>query len=123
MNLLMGLLAALGKVTPSITGTPNFGGVVAATVAHTSATMTVTVPSGSSGVVRFNFGTDGPNDPQYKINGGSSVTVVDGVTVTLANGDTVQIFWGSNVPGTTCSLTMYDNVTNTTVGTYYGERT
>lgn len=85
----------------------------AATVA--SAARTLTVPSGSSGVVRLNSTAN--NTDKYKLAGGSFTTFTDGTLITAADTNTLQLEITSAVSGDTETITVYDNVTGALIGT------
>jgi hypothetical protein len=75
----------------------------------------ITVPGGSSGVVKFSLPMGGTLS--YSTNGGSSYSSLsDGDTVTFSNGNTIR-FKATNITDGDCAqVIMSDNVTNTPIG-------
>lgn len=86
----------------------------------TGLTQTFTVPSGSSGVIRFTVGGSGTT--QYSKNGGAFTTVVTNDEVTFANGDTIAMQTTGLTVGQTGNASLLDKSSNTTLGPYTWSR-
>lgn len=84
----------------------------------TSATRTVTVPAGNSGVFTFSGYVDvgAVTSTRYSRNGGAFVIITDGSdTVAFSNGDTIAIETQSVGIGESRALNLIDKTTDTTI--------
>jgi hypothetical protein len=114
MNLMMALLGSLGRILP-ITVSADWGSDLGASPLS-SASRTLTVPSGNPGTIRFeiilNEGT-----LEYKKNAAAFAAVTDGATLSVANSDTIQFrYTGSSATG--ANVEVYDHTTGTLVGSW-----
>lgn len=114
MNLMMALLASLGSIEP-ITASADWGSDLGVSPLS-SATRTLTVPSGNPGTIRFeiilNEGT-----LEYKKNAAAFASVTDGGTLSVANGDSIQFrYTGSSSTG--ANVEVYDHTTGDLVGSW-----
>lgn len=81
----------------------------------TSATRTVTVPVGNSGVMRFeNYVDVGTvTNTQYSRNGGAFTAITDGdTTVAFSDGDTIAVQTNSLGVGESRNFNVFDNTTS-----------
>ena len=114
-----GVLAviAAGRKRSPITVSADWG-VIAGASPQTSASRTVTVPAGNPGVLRIAYTLTEPTPvPSYSINGGSFVSITDGLTITVANGDGVRFRISGGVTSQ-LDFNVFDNTTSTLVGTF-----
>lgn len=113
MNLMMALLGAMGSILPITTTS---WGLSFGASPLSSASRTLTVPSGNPGTIRFTIITN-DGTLEYKKNAAAFATVTDGGTVSVANGDTIQFrYTGTSATG--AELEVYDNTTNDLVGVW-----
>jgi hypothetical protein len=90
--------------------------------ATTSTTQTINVPGGSSGVIQFDGGYT--HTVQYSKNGGTFTTIANNGTVTFTNGQTLAIkITGLGCDSDSDTVTVTDNATGATVGTFTGTNT
>lgn len=82
----------------------------------TSPTRTLTVPAGSSGVLKFALLNTGFTDT-YSKNGGTFTSYANNATVTFANNDTLAFKEANMISGDDQIITITDNVTGAAVGT------
>ena len=80
-----------------------------------SATRTLTVPSGSSGVIKFGL----TNSGKYSKNAGAFTNIVDNATLSVANGDTLQFNFTSAASDST-TVTVTDNAFGDLIGSWTG---
>jgi hypothetical protein len=118
MNLMMGLLAALGNMR-SITVSSNWGNTLD-TSPVTSPLGILDVPSGNPGSVRFEIITN-TGTLEYSLSGAAYTTVTDGGTISVSDGSTLRF----KLTGVTaeCSLEVYDNTTGSVIGTWTATET
>ena len=109
-----GVLTAARKRSP-ITVDANWG-VDDGPAPVSSIAGTLTVPPGNPGVIRFvvNSSTGGT---QAYIKNGAPSAFVDGTTASVANGDTLALTYSALI-GNSASYSVYDNTTNTIIGTW-----
>lgn len=116
MSAILAVIATGRKVSP-ITVSPNWG-LVSGPSPLTSASRPLTVPAGNPGNLRIVF-TSSAGVPvrSYSLNGGSFVSLTDGLVIPVANGDTLafRITGGSTVEA---QWDVYDNTTNTLLGNF-----
>ena len=85
----------------------------------TSATVTVTVPPGNSGVITFKtFSFSGAVTTQYSKNGAAFGAINDGDGITFANGDTLAVRGASMTAGESWTFTLEDSTRASSIGTY-----
>ena len=114
---LMLATAALGHVNP-ITVDSDWGADIN-TSPVTSAARQLTVPAGNPGTIKFtNVSQDGASF-QYSKNGGAYSNVTEGGTVSVATTNTIT-FRHTGSSGTGSAVTVVDNTTLTTIGTWTG---
>ena len=116
-----GVLAVLtaGRKRLPITVSANWG-TIAGSSPQVSASRTLTVPAGNPGVLRLVYTNVEPTPvPSYSINGGSFVAITDGITFSVANGDGVR-FRISGGSLSELDFDVFDNTTNTFVGSFSG---
>lgn len=98
--------------TLSVTAAPS-GGTV------TSSTVTVSVPSGSDGVIRFtDFVMSGTVTLTYSKNGAGFVSLLEEDTVTFADGDTLALRISSASAGESLTLNLRNSLTNKIIPTF-----
>ena len=108
---------AAGRKRSPITVSASWGAIIGASP-QTSASRTLTVPVGNPGVLRIVYTNVEPTPvPSYSINGGSFVSITDGLTFSVANGDGVR-FRISGGALSELAFDVYDNTTNTLVGSF-----
>ena len=109
--------AALGHVSP-ITVNSNWGADFNASPVTSSARQ-LTVPAGNPGTIKFTSVAQDGASFQYSKNGGAYSNVTEGGTVSVATTDTITFqHTGSSATGS--SVTVVDNTTLTTIGTWTG---
>ncbi len=112
------LLMSASKQGNSITASSNFGGgSTAAPSAISSGAPTLTVPGGGSRDVLISLVAFGSPNVQYRVSAGSYTALSDGMTITIANGQTLQFRINSpSTSGDQADIHVYDNVTSALVG-------
>lgn len=108
-----------GRMPAPITVSANWGSIAGASP-QVSAARTLTVPAGNPGILRIVFASSaGVPVRSYQINGGSFVSVTDGLLIPVANSNTLafRVTGGSLVEA---SWNVYDNRTNDYVGSFSG---
>tara|TARA_R110000868_G_scaffold300642_3_gene561095 strand:- start:6976 stop:7335 length:360 start_codon:yes stop_codon:yes gene_type:complete len=110
-------------VLDSMAGSCSLSGTLDATAVagvSTSSTVTVTVPSGNSGDIRFEDYVDVGTitTSQTSKNAGAFTSAADPTTVTFANADTLAFRTNSNGAGESRTFTLIDVTTGNTIGTY-----
>ena len=85
---------------------------------HSSPSRTLTVPGGNPGNLRLNVAGAG-SAIEYKKNAGAFTGFVDGATITVANGDTLQ-FRLTGSSSDNMIVTVTDTTKSVTVGTWDG---
>lgn len=118
MSAILAVIATGRKVSP-ITVSPNWG-LVSGPSPLTSASRPLTVPAGNPGNLRIVF-TSSAGVPvrSYSLNGGSFVSLTDGLVIPVANGDGLRfrITGGALVEA---EWNVYDNRTGDYVGSFSG---
>ena len=116
MNLFMAMQAALGTIR-SITVSSNWGADSTSSPV-TSATRTMTVPSENPGTIRFVVNNAGATG-KYSKNGGLFTTITDGMTLAIANGDTIALRCNGS-SSDVFDVAIYDHTTSINIGTWVG---
>lgn len=117
MSLLLGG-AVIGKAAAPPISPMSLSGSLSATNSGgtvTSATRTVTVPAGNSGIFTFaNYADNGVvTTTQYSRNGGAFTTITDGAdTVAFSNSDTIAVRTNSVGPGEGRTINVIDKTTS-----------
>lgn len=120
MSLLLGG-AVIGKAAAPPISPMSLSGSLSATNSGgtvTSATRTVTVPAGNSGIFTFaNYADNGVvTTTQYSRNGGAFTTITDGAdTVAFSNGDTIAVRTNSVGVGESRAFNVIDKTSGTTI--------
>lgn len=116
MTGVIAVLAGASKRRP-ITVSPNWGSDDGPSPVS-SVAATLTVPASNPGSLRFVINSSsGGSSQSYSKNGGAPTSFSNGTIITVANGDTLT-FAFSGLLGNTGSYTLYDNTTNTVIGTW-----
>lgn len=106
-----------GRMPAPITVSANWGSIAGASP-QVSAARTLTVPAGNPGILRIAFtGSEGVPVRSYQLNGGSFVSVTDGLTIAVANTNTLA-FRVTGGSGVEAQWDVYDNRTGTLVGSF-----
>ena len=84
----------------------------------TSATRTMTVPSGNPGTIRFVVNNAGATG-KYSKNGGTFTAITDGMTLSIANGDTIALR-ANGSSADVFDVAIYDHTLSTSIGTWVG---
>jgi hypothetical protein len=102
----------------NITVDVNWGATTGSTATITSASHTLTVPGGSTGVVKLAVVNNGgvSRTVKYSLAGGAFTTFTNGNTITAANGNTLQFEMISSASGDEMDITVTDNVTSSAIG-------
>lgn len=110
MSLFLGLPGAIGPMTLSSGFTSPSGASPQSTNSPT-----VTVPNSNSGVI--SLGLNGtPGTVQYSINGAAFVTFINGDTLTMSNGQTLQ--FKQTGATKTAVIVLTDQTVGTTCGSF-----
>lgn len=120
MSMLKALVGVLSSVQP-ITVSANWGVGPAGAIptSWTSATRTLTVPSGNPGSLKFSLSQTGDGTANYSKNGGGFTPFADGDVISVASGDTLALRNAFiSIPGSTIAVTVTDNTTHTSIGTW-----
>lgn len=115
MSMLAAYLGAIASIRPISIGS-NWGSDSSPSPVSSIAA-TLTVPAGNPGSVRFAVDASTGGTQAYIKNGGAPSAFVNGTTITVANGDTLALAYSATI-GNSASFTIYDDTTNTVIGTW-----
>lgn len=117
MNLMMAIQAALGSVSPM---TVTSWGASSGVDPHSSASRTITVPSGNPGAIKFSINSN-DGTLEYKKNADAFAAVTHNGTITVTNGATLQFRLTGSI--TSCNLDVLDDTTETVIGSWVASTT
>jgi len=117
MSMLNAFFGVMGKSVAPIT-IPSTWGTDTGVSPLVSAIKTFTVPASNPGVIRFQI-TVNTSSAQYKKNGGANTAFVDGGTLAMANGDTLQ-FRTLGASADALGVAVYDNSNGILIGSWLG---
>ena len=114
------MMAALSRVPISVDS--NWGASSSALNPSSSATRTLTVPTGHAGNLRFNFTSSDTSGLTYVKNGAAGVSVTEALVVNFSDTDTLAFSY-SQVSADTIAINVVDTQAGKLVGTCSIERT
>lgn len=108
----------------SITASSNWGTTTGSTSTISSATKTLTVPSGNPGSILLGLTTSGSHTrtTQYSKNGGVFTTFLDGAVISVASTNTLGFQMTGAVSTDIMDISIGDNTTSVLIGTCELER-